>query len=1400
MHHNGKVDAAWPLFLLLMVTRTSRHWNTRVLQLDPSATAYFTQEHKSQRLHVCKAKHDHYQERTLTQDKKIERHLTRAGSINAPTKAVLYNMKRPPTLPPAAVPLSLSHRRHRHVSPLLLTCLLLALVSLLPATDALVLCRNDRLEPAGACAARYAPIAASVRTELSGQLPVIPLVVRLAWHSAGTYGAGLSPPGGTSGGCLRHVPESAHRENRGLQPAVRVVMLLVASHPTVTFADMTQLAAAVGHELLGSGDMYFTPGRPDYSESVARSRCTSGRLAGFDKAPGDVFPYPLTATRVLDSFSRLLAEEKVAQWTVALMGAHTLGGVTHDVSGVSASFDATPLTFDNGYYKKILAVDWRAAEVFTAPAFPNTPVFLDNGAANSGSNATALVTDLSLLADPLTRAAVELFAANSTAFFEAYSAAWESISEAGVDRAGGGCDDGGSPTPGSLRIRSRPDLMYDHVRSIDAGGPAIELHSAFQRSGGGKKRGTETTIYIAVVSAAPEGWLSIAFPASAGRMAPAPYAVTHSGEGLEHWTITEDSLEGLVELQPGKRWEAVSEVAHEVVNGRQILSMAWRAVVDDDFMPGFNPSRAFVNVARNPTEAALQSHPPGHATAITVNLTSGQVQITHKGERRLSWRLLHGYLMAAASFFVIPAGVLAKRYGKRVFGLSDASRRNVGLAFALHVALQTLGVLLVIAGYVVADSKLSSRASAAHKKLAAPCLAVLCLSWAFGLAARVECLEALLRRSLRYGRAVKILHAALGITAVVLLVVQCVVGVRSLRAIYPEGDEAWGASTFTYAGAATAATALLFAEAVFRRRRCGNRPALLAESNVTTFSRLPIYTHHEVSLHNTKDDAWFIIEGKVIDVTSFVDSHPGGGEPLLEVAGKDATSAFHVIDHSVPALRVTRSLVVGLVEGSQMRPATELVGALTSHLCELDIAAASKLLQSVSHSHRVPRTLLLELTGLVHVISCLIAFLPPAAASGIGNGCLGGDVPGGGGRYVSEGEATEAAEEDVEYSENSIGSASVPVAAATVAASSSPTPAGKFMSSQPDVESAPLTLPLTYPIERDAERRVAVLSVRPDARESAAADPRSIERFFAVVQRHADQTGGCLHRIEEDCVTVSWGAMPGPTDARSGRAAPAGGEKTSVQALRTAVALAMCGNSCGVVYGEALCCCVSGRYGKAFQLRGGLVQQAALLSWLARAANAGCVAGASLFHSLGAHEQLFAHCPFFDVVHRQGGPHAAMLKTRVVLGCPARHQAMGAKRGETLASLLLMLFQGEHPDEVACGLEKVARRDGPVEGFPTAPAFILWLQDLLEGLVEVPALDVTLSGAVYPQAVSAQADLSECSGGGPGGVGRAVMPRNPSLVVTRSAAIGDVSAPTSVLCVRGATDAGGLSLSQLSIG
>lgn len=54
------------------------------------------------------------------------------------------------------------------------------------------------------------------------------------------------------------------------------------------------------------------------------------------------------------------------------------------------------------------------------------------------------------------------------------------------------------------------------------------------------------------------------------------------------------------------------------------------------------------------------------------------------------------------------------------------------------------------------------------------------------------------------------------------------------------------------------------------------------------------FTLSEIATHNTSEDCWFAIEGKVYDVTAFIASgnHPGG-EAIVQGCGKDATSLFN---------------------------------------------------------------------------------------------------------------------------------------------------------------------------------------------------------------------------------------------------------------------------------------------------------------------------------------------------------------------------------------------------------------------------------------------------------------------------------------------------------------------------
>lgn len=47
-----------------------------------------------------------------------------------------------------------------------------------------------------------------------------------------------------------------------------------------------------------------------------------------------------------------------------------------------------------------------------------------------------------------------------------------------------------------------------------------------------------------------------------------------------------------------------------------------------------------------------------------------------------------------------------------------------------------------------------------------------------------------------------------------------------------------------------------------------------------------------ISTHNSETDCWLIINNKVLDVTTFINSHPGGREAIINNCGKDATEMF----------------------------------------------------------------------------------------------------------------------------------------------------------------------------------------------------------------------------------------------------------------------------------------------------------------------------------------------------------------------------------------------------------------------------------------------------------------------------------------------------------------------------
>ena len=68
------------------------------------------------------------------------------------------------------------------------------------------------------------------------------------------------------------------------------------------------------------------------------------------------------------------------------------------------------------------------------------------------------------------------------------------------------------------------------------------------------------------------------------------------------------------------------------------------------------------------------------------------------------------------------------------------------------------------------------------------------------------------------------------------------------------------------------------------------------------------YTLAQVSAHNNATSCWSAINGKVYDLTSWINQHPGGPKAILSICGTDGSSAFN--DQ----------------HGGQSRPANELAG------------------------------------------------------------------------------------------------------------------------------------------------------------------------------------------------------------------------------------------------------------------------------------------------------------------------------------------------------------------------------------------------------------------------------------------------------------------------------------------
>ncbi|XVF45531.1 hypothetical protein PTKIN_Ptkin02bG0213700 [Pterospermum kingtungense] len=212
-----------------------------------------------------------------------------------------------------------------------------------------------------------------------------PIMLRLAWHDAGTYDVNTKTGG--PNGSIRNEQEYTHGSNNGLKIAIDFCEDVKAKHPKITYADLYQLAGVVAVEVTGGPTIDFAPGRKDSNICPKEGRLPDAKQG---------------APHLRDIFYRMGLSDKDI---VALSGGHTLGRAHPERSGFDGPWTDEPLKFDNSYFVELLK--------------------------GESEGLLKLPTDNALLDDPEFRQYVELYAKDEDAFFRDYAISHKKLSELG---------------------------------------------------------------------------------------------------------------------------------------------------------------------------------------------------------------------------------------------------------------------------------------------------------------------------------------------------------------------------------------------------------------------------------------------------------------------------------------------------------------------------------------------------------------------------------------------------------------------------------------------------------------------------------------------------------------------------------------------------------------------------------------------------------------------------------------------------------------------------------------------------------------------------------------------------------------------------------------------------------
>jgi len=311
------------------------------------------------------------------------------------------------------------------------------------------------------------------------------LMIRLAWHSAGTYRI-TDGRGGAGAGQQRFAPLNSWPDNANLDKARRLLWPIKQKYgEKISWADLMILAGNVALESMGFKTFGFAGGRPDVWEPEELYWGPEGTWLGDERYSGErelseplgavqmglIYvnpegpngnPDPLAAARdIRETFFRMAMNDEE---TVALIaGGHTFGkthgagdpslvgpepesgsledqglgwkskfgsGIGADAitGGPEVTWTQTPTKWSNLFFKNLFENEW---ELTTSPAGAKQwrakngqPTIPDPFDKTKKRVPTMLTTDLSLRVDPAYEKISRRFYENPDQFADAFSRAW----------------------------------------------------------------------------------------------------------------------------------------------------------------------------------------------------------------------------------------------------------------------------------------------------------------------------------------------------------------------------------------------------------------------------------------------------------------------------------------------------------------------------------------------------------------------------------------------------------------------------------------------------------------------------------------------------------------------------------------------------------------------------------------------------------------------------------------------------------------------------------------------------------------------------------------------------------------------------------------------------------------